>query len=75
MSTKNIDRKTHVAAHVGVIVYHTLVGILLVLTRYYESILSIKSRTFVMILGVILIITSLLALMPVLKKYDKIIIE
>jgi hypothetical protein len=75
MATKEIERNTHIAAHVSVIVYHVLIGLLIILTRYYDRILNINSRTLILILGVLLIVTSLLGLIPVLNKYDQIIIE
>ena len=72
---KEIDKKTYVWAHVGVIIYHSLVGILLIMSRYSDMLLGFNSRDVVFVLGIILLVTALLSLWPILKDYDRIEIE
>jgi len=72
---KEIDKKTYVWAHVGVIIYHSLAGLLLIASKYYDPILGISPRNLAFIIGTILLITALLSLWPVLKDYDRIEIE
>ena len=75
MTVQEVEHKTYVWAHVGVIIYHTLVGILLVVARFRNNIFGVNRLTLVLALGIILIITSLLALKPILNKHDEIIIK
>lgn len=72
---KEIEKKTYVWAHVGVIIYHSLVGILLIMSRYSDILLGFNSRDVVFVLGIILLVTALLSLWPILKDYDRIEIE
>ena len=72
---KEIEKKTYVWAHVGVIIYHSLVGILLIMSRYSDMLLGFNSRDVVFVLGIILLVTALLSLWPILKDYDRIEIE
>lgn len=70
--TKKITKKTYVWAHVGTIMFHTLIGILLVVLYYKDHIGKVSRQTMVLILGVILVVVSLMGLVPILKDYNKI---
>lgn len=70
--TKKISKKTYVWAHIGTILFHTLIGILLVVLYYKDHLGKVTRQTMVLILGVILIIVSLMGLVPILKDYNKI---
>ncbi len=73
--TKDIDKKSYIWSHVAVIIFHTLVGAAMI-TNYYKSrILGVDSSTFLFYLGWFLVILSLLSLVPILKDYEKIVIE
>ena len=72
VDTKKINKKTYVWAHVGTIMFHTLIGILLVVLYYKDHIGKVSRQSMVLILGLILIIVSLMGLAPVLKDYKKI---
>ncbi len=76
MTTKDIKKSTYVWAHVGVIIYHCFLAILLIFSQFYYRLFRISSRALVLILSTILLITSLLASIPILKQdEDKIVIE
>ena len=70
--TKKIAKKTYVWAHIGTILFHTLIGILLVVLYYKDHLGKVTRQTMVLILGVILITVSLMGLVPILKDYNKI---
>lgn len=72
---KKISEKSYKWAHYGVIIYHTLTAILLLASQYYTKILNLSSRTIVLILASLLFVISLLAIVPIAKDYEKIIIE
>jgi len=72
---KEIDKKTYVWSHVGVIIFHSIIAIILILSRYYEKLFNTNSRDVVLVIGFVLLIVSLLSLWPVLKDYDRIEIE
>ena len=72
---KEIDKKTYVWAHVGVIIFHSIAALLLIASKYYNSILGTNPRTLAFIIGIVLLITALLGLIPVLRDYDRIEIE
>ena len=75
MDVKKVKKSTYVWAHVGVIIFHVLIGALLVASRYYKKLLGLQSKNIVPVLGLILIVVSLLGLFPILKNHDKIEIE
>ena len=75
MTDKDIKKETYVWAHVGVIFYHSLTAILLILSQYGYNLFSATSRTTVLVLASLLLIVSLLAIWPIAKDYDKIVIE
>ena len=72
---KNVSKNTYVWGHVGVIIYHALTAIVLILSQYVKKILGFSSRNVVITLSVILLIVTLLSIWPISKNYDKIIIE
>ena len=72
---KEIDKKTYVWSHVGVILFHSIIATILILSRYYEKLFNTNSRDVVLVIGFLLLIISLLSLWPVLKDYDRIEIE
>lgn len=70
---KTIKKKTYKWAHIGVIIYHIITAILLLISQFLFND-RVKKYT-VVVLSVLLLIVSLLALVPILKDYKKIIIE
>ena len=76
MTTKEIKKDSYVWGHVGVIIYHVVLASLLIISQFYYKLFGISSRILVLILAFILLITSLLALIPILKiDEDKIVIQ
>ena len=75
MAVKEVKKSTYVWAHVGVIIFHVLIGTLLVASRYSDNLLGVQSKNLVFALGLVLIVVSLLGLSPILKNHDKIEIE
>lgn len=73
--TKDISKKSYVWAHAGVIIYHVLTALLLILSQFRKKILNISSRTIVLILAGLLLIVSLLSIWPIAMNYNKIVIE
>ena len=72
---KEISKKSYVWGHVGVIIYHSLTAIVLIMSQYMRKTFGYNSRNVVIILSIILLIVSLLSLWPILKDYNKIVIE
>ena len=72
---KEISKDTYVWAHVGVIIFHVIIGALLITMYFKEKLVDVSRKTMVLILGSILIVVSLLGLIPILKDYGKITIE
>jgi hypothetical protein len=75
MAVKEVKKSTYVWTHVGVIIFHVLIGALLVASRYSSHLLGLQSKNLVPVLGLILIVVSLLGLFPILKNHDKMVIE
>ena len=75
MSEKEISKKSYVWGHIGTIIFHVLIASLLITLYFRDSIGSASRKTMVLILGSVLLLVSLLALAPILKDYDKIVIE
>ena len=73
--TKEISKKSYVWSHVAVIIFHTLVGLALIMNYYRTTLLGFRSKSFLLYLGWFLVILSLLSLVPILKDYDKLVIE
>lgn len=72
---KKISEKSYKWAHYGVIIYHTLTAFILIASQYTSRIFSLSPRTVVIILASLLLIISLLAIVPIAKDYNKIVIE
>ena len=75
MAVKQIKKETYVWSHVGVIVFHSLLAIILIMTRYYKNLFNINSGVLVMGIGILLLVVSLMGLWPILKNHEKIEIE
>lgn len=75
MADKEISKQSYVWGHIGTIFFHVVVASLLITLYFRESIGSASRKTMVLILGSVLLLVSLLALAPILKDYDKIVIE
>lgn len=75
MAEKNLKKSTYVWSHIGVIIFHVIIGALLIATYYKNVVLGLRSNVLVLVLGILLVIMSLGSLVPILKDYDKIIIE
>lgn len=72
---KKISEKSYKWAHYGVIIYHTLTAFILIASQYTKKIFNLSPRTVVIILASLLLIISLLAIVPIVKDYNKIVIE
>jgi len=72
---KTISKDSYVWGHVGVIIYHSLTAIVLIMTQYMKKTFGYNSRNVVIIVSVVLLIVSLLSIWPIMKDYDKITIE
>ena len=75
MAQKEVSKSAYVWGHVGSIVFHVLIASLLIALYFRDHLGSASRKTMVLILGSLLLLMSLLALIPVLMDYDKIIIE
>lgn len=77
MSEKNIDKDAYVWGHVATIIFHVILG--LVIITYALKLNGSKElnhiRLVLLIAGGLLVVVSLLGLWPILKDYNKIIIE
>ena len=70
--TKKVSKKSYVWGHIGVIIYHSLTAIILIASQYSYKVFGIVSKNVVLIVAGILLITSLLAIWPIVKDYHKI---
>ena len=75
INEKKVSKHSYVWGHVGVIIYHSLTALLLIATQYMEKTFGYNSRNVVIVVSVILLIVTLLSLTPILKDYDRIVIE
>ena len=67
---KKVSKDSYVWGHVGVIIYHSLTALVLIMTQYMKKTFGFNSRNVVIVL-----IVTLLSLWPILKDYDRIVIE
>lgn len=72
---KKVSKDSYVWGHVGVIIYHSLTAIVLLMTQYMKTTFGFKSRNVVIVLAVVLLIVALLSIWPISKDYDRIVIE
>ena len=72
MAVKEIKKETYVWSHIGVITFHSLLAIILIMTRYYKNLFNVNSADLVMGIGILLLVVSLLGLWPILKNHEKI---
>jgi len=72
---KKISEKTYRWSHMGVIFYHVLTAFLLLVSQYSKKVFSLEPRTIVIILASLLLLVSILAIIPIAKDYEKIVIE
>lgn len=63
---KEVDRSAYVWGHVSVIIFHVILGVLLITSRYSDNIFRFKSKDVVFVIGILLVVISLLGLWPVL---------
>lgn len=75
MTEKVISKDSYVWSHVGVIIYHALTAIVLIATQYTKKLFNFSSRNVVIVVSMVLLIVTLLSLWPILKSYDRIVIE
>lgn len=73
--TKTISRSTYVWSHIAVILFHTILGILLIITYFYDTIGKLNSKVLVFAIGIILVLMSLGSLAPILMDNKKIEID
>jgi len=72
---KKVSKDSYVWGHVGVIIYHSLTALVLIMTQYMKKTFGFNSRNVVIAVSIILLIVTLLSLWPILKDYDRIVIE
>ena len=72
---KKVSKDSYVWGHVGVIIYHSLTAIVLLMTQYMKTTFGFKSRNVVIIVALVLLIVTLLSIWPISKDYDRIVIE
>ena len=72
---KKVSKDSYVWGHVGVIIYHSLTAIVLIMTQYMKKTFGFTSRNVVIVVSLVLLIVTLLSLWPILKDYDRIVIE
>jgi len=72
---KKVSKDSYVWGHVGVIIYHSLTALVLIMTQYMKKTFGFNSRNVVIVVSIILLIVTLLSLWPILKDYDRIVIE
>ena len=70
MTVKHVSKASYVGGHAGVIAYHAILAISLIVSQYVKRIFFLKPRTFVIASGVILLIVALLSIWPI-AKYDE----
>ena len=76
MATKEVDENTYFWAHIGTILFHVILAGLLIYSTYRKDVFGVNNKKFVMWCGIILLIVSLLALVPIIKyKDDEIVIS
>lgn len=71
--TKDISKKSYVWGHAGVIAYHCITAIILLISQFYIA--GRARKVTVIILATLLLLISLAAIAPIAKDYDKIVIE
>ena len=68
---KNISRKTFRYAHIGVVVYHLLTAVFLIISQDTKGgYLWKKQKTVVLILAFLLLTVSVLSLIPIMKPQE-----
>ena len=72
---KKVSKDSYVWGHVGVIIYHSLTAIILLVSQYMKTTFGFKSRNVVIVLALVLLIVTLLSIWPISKDYDRIVIE
>ena len=72
---KKVSKDSYVWGHVGVIIYHSLTALLLIATQFMKKTFGFNSRNVVIVVASVLLIVTLLSLTPILKDYDRIVIE
>jgi len=73
--TKKISKSVYVWSHIAVIIFHTLLGILLILTYFYSKLGKVDSKVIVFVIGIVLLLMSLGSLVPILMDNKRIEIE
>tara|TARA_Y100000114_G_C11596136_1_gene248109 strand:- start:61 stop:300 length:240 start_codon:yes stop_codon:yes gene_type:complete len=73
--TKRISKSTYIWSHIAVILFHTILGVLLVLTYFYDKLGKVESKVIIFAIGILLIIVSLGSLAPILMDYKRIEID
>ena len=68
---QQISRKKFRYAHVGVVVYHALTAIFLIISQDPKGgLLWRKQKTVVLVLALLLLIVSVLAIIPIMKPQE-----
>ena len=72
---KKVSKDSYVWGHVGVIIYHSLTALVLIATQFMKKTFGFNSRNVVIVVASVLLIVTLMSLTPILKDYDRIVIE
>jgi hypothetical protein len=75
MATKTVSKDAYVWAHVGTIIFHLLLAIAVIAVAAKGNVFGLKQKTVLYVIGGILFVVSALSLVPILKDYERIIIE
>ena len=77
MSEKNINKNSYIWSHIAVIIFHIIYGSVIAYIgfKYIVSKDLQKIRQILIVMGLFLVLISSLSLVPILKKYDKIVIN
>lgn len=70
METKQVSRSAFVGSHVGVIVFHVLLGLIVLFACSKEKLFGFSSNNVIKTSAYLLIIVSLLGLVPVVMNYN-----
>ena len=77
MTEKNINKNSYIWSHIAVIIFHILYGSIIAYIGFkYIVSKDLKTiRQILIIMGLFLVLISSLSLVPILQKYDKIVIS
>jgi|AntAceMinimDraft_18_1070375.scaffolds.fasta_scaffold179567_2 predicted permease len=71
MTNKTVSKDIYIWAHFGVIMFHVIIGTILILISSYWNFEIRKIKYICRVLGTILVIVSALAMVPIFNEYSK----